>query len=94
MDIKKILKIESPIHLFRILESYAIIDNATGDVYESIRYYMDLASEYLYGCQCEEEKNWLRLKSEYSDGIRQSEVYEYIVKTLECDRIDFSEDYE
>lgn len=94
MDIKKVLKVESPVHLFRIFESYSIVDNATGDVYESIRYYMDLASEYLYGCPCDEEINWSRLKSEYSDGIRQTEVYEYIIQVLGCDRIDFSEDYE
>ena len=94
MDIKKILKIESPVHLFRILENYAIIDNATGDVYESIRYYMDLASEYLYGCKCDEDNNWQRLKSEYSDGIRQEVIQEHIIRILDCDRIDFSEDYE
>ena len=95
MEIKKILSLKSPVHLYHIIESRPeILDSAQGDVFLSLRFYQDLATEYLYGCKCEEDKNWERLKSEYGGAIRQDSIVDYLRVALECDGIEFCEDYE
>lgn len=90
MEIKKILVIESPIHLYKMIEKNpSVIDSAQGDLVIQLRYYLDLASEYLYGCKCDEDSNWARLEAEYLSQMREDSVIEHLCRVLECDRIDF-----
>jgi hypothetical protein len=91
MEIKKILKIESPVHLVKLLENKnEIVDTSSEQIYHILNYYIDCVNEYLYGCKCEEEIHYERMIVEYENTIRQEEVVNHLMKCFGCDRIDFN----
>jgi hypothetical protein len=91
MEIKKILNIESPVHLYRILDrNNEIVDSAEGDLFFTITYFMDCAYEYLYGCRCDEESNHDRMVAEYETSMREESVISHIRSSVGCDDIVFN----
>jgi hypothetical protein len=91
MEITKILKIESAIHLLKLLENKnEILDTSDEQVYYILNYYIDCVNEYLYGCKCEEEINYEKMINEYENTIRQKNVYDHLLNSFSCDRIDFN----
>lgn len=90
MEIKKVLMIESAVHLYRVLDNCSYhLELLEGDDALRIQYYQDLATEFLYGCKCEEDINWQRLSTEYDNLRSDSALVSAVCKVLECDRIDF-----
>ena len=91
MQIDKILIIESPVKLWKLLSSKnEIIDQSTNDVYYSINMFMDSVDAYVRGCKCDEEENYEDMMSHYNTCIiRKEEVISHLIKGFECDRIEF-----
>lgn len=89
MQIDKILIVESPVHLWRLLSAKnEIIDHSAGEIYELLMVFMDSAESYVKGCRCDEDQNYSDMVSRYQD-IRSGDVIEHLVKGFECDRIEF-----
>ena len=92
MEIKKILKVESSVHLYRVLDNIPEqLELLDGDSLLRVEYYQSLASEYLYGCHCMEDINWEKLCVEYESLKQDSGLIEELCKVLGCDRLDFME---
>jgi hypothetical protein len=90
MEIKKILNIDSPVHLYRILEkSEEVIDVAEGDISFDLIYFRDCAYEYLYGCKCEADSNYDRMNREYVRISEKEDVILHLKSFFECDDIFF-----
>ena len=90
MQIDKILIIESPVKLWKLIGSKnEIIDQSTNDVYYSINMFMDSVEAYVRGCKCDEEENYNDMMVQYNTTIRKEEVVSHLVKGFECDRIEF-----
>ena len=90
MEIKKILRIESSVHLNTVLDNNRdVLELLDGDLLSRVEYFQSLASEYMYGCKCEENQSWERLNAEYESVKTSPELVSAICKVLECDRIDF-----
>ena len=90
MQIDKILIIESPVKLWKLLSSKnEIIDQAPSDVYYSINMFMDSVEAYVKGCKCDEEENYDDMMVQYNTSIRKEEVVSHLIKGFECDRIEF-----
>jgi hypothetical protein len=91
MEIKKVLRVESPIHLVKLLEKKnEIVDTASEQIFHILNYYIDCVNDYLYGCKCEEDLHYDRMVVEYENTIRQEDVLNHLMKGFECDRIDFN----
>ena len=90
MQIDKILIIESPVKLWKLIGSKnEIIDQSSNDVYYSINMFMDSVEAYVRGCKCDEEDNYNDMMFQYDTTIRKEEVISHLVKGFECDRIEF-----
>lgn len=90
MEISKVLTVESPVHFYRILDSRnELLDHAEGDLSLLLTYYVDVASEYLYGCKCDEDRNWARLEAEYDVCSKSEDLQSHLCGWLCCDRVDF-----
>ena len=90
MQIDKILIIESPVRLWKLIGSKnEIIDQSSNDVYYSINMFMDSVEAYVRGCKCDEEENYNDMMVQYNTTIRKEEVVSHLVKGFECDRIEF-----
>ncbi len=90
MQIDKILIIESPVKLWKLIGSKnEIIDQSSNDVYYSINMFMDSVEAYVRGCKCDEEDNYNDMMVQYDTTIRKEEVISHLVKGFECDRIEF-----
>lgn len=92
MEIKKILIVESCVHLYHILDNHKDeLELLDGESLLRVEYYQSLASEYLYGCKCEEDSNWARLSAEYDSIKADEDLILSICSVLGCYRVDFSE---
>lgn len=89
MQINKILIIESPVRLWKLLESKdEIIDQAPSEIYESIILFMDSTEGYVRGCKCDQEQNYALMLDRY-ELMKSDKVVEHLIKGFECDRIEF-----
>lgn len=89
MQVDKIMIIESPVHLWRILRTKEeIIDQASNDVFYSLTLFMDSVSTYLNGCKCDEEENYADVV-EYYSLVKCDQVISHLINGFECDRIEF-----
>jgi hypothetical protein len=89
MQVDKIMIIESPVHLWRILRTKEeIIDQAGNDVFYSLTLFMDSVSTYLNGCKCDEEENYVDVV-EYYSLVQGDQVISHLINGFECDRIEF-----
>jgi acetaldehyde dehydrogenase (acetylating) len=91
MQIDKILIIESPVKLWKLLTSKnEIIDQSANDVYYSITMFMDSVEAYVRGCKCDEEVNYEDMMLNYNTCIiGKEEVVSHLTKGFECDKIEF-----
>lgn len=90
MQIDKILIIESPVKLWKLIESKEeIIDQSSNDVYYSLNMFMDSVEAYVKGCKCDEEENYDEMMTQYNTSIRKEEVISHLIKGFECDKIEF-----
>lgn len=82
--------VESPKHLFDILSAREeVLDIATGDVFRTLRFFMDSVESYEKSCCCEKEKSRLVMVGEYEVSIRQDSVLDYLRASFGCDEIRF-----
>jgi hypothetical protein len=89
MQIDKILIVESPVHLWKILRSKEeILDQSSNDIYYTISMFMDSVEMYVNGCKCNQEENYNEMLVHYN-SIKQEDIVSYLIKGFECDRIDF-----
>jgi hypothetical protein len=89
MQIDKILIIESPVRLWRLLRSKEeIIDTAETDIASELRLFMDFVDMYLNGCKCDQDENYEIMSSQY-EIIKQEPVLNHLLIGFECDRIEF-----
>lgn len=91
MEIKKILSVDSSVHLYHILDNHRDeLELLDGETLMRLEYYQSLASEYLYGCKCEEDSNWDRLSAEYQSIKEDDGLMCSLCCVIGCDRIDFN----
>jgi len=89
MQIEKILIIESPVMLYRLMESRPeILDRIFGEDHISLMSFFDSVSMYLNGCKCDIEKNYDDMMARYS-SIQIDSISGHIRSIMECDRVDF-----
>jgi len=89
MQIDKILIIESPVRLWKILDAKnEIIDQASEDVYPILNRFMDSVEYYVKGCKCDEEENYEDMMNNYN-FIKREDVVSHLTKGFECDKIEF-----
>lgn len=91
MHITKILRVESPVRLWKMIQNREeVLDAATGDVFRVLSFFMDSVDSYVNGCRCDEEKNYSIMMREYENSLRQEDVLNHLIKSFECDRILFN----
>lgn len=89
MQIRKIMIVESPIHLWRLLRTKEeIIDTAREDVAPALILFMDSVSAYLNGCKCDEDENYEDMSNRFA-AIKERNVLDHLIAGFECDGIDF-----
>jgi hypothetical protein len=89
MQIDKILIIESPIRLWRLLRTKEeIIDTATDDVLRELILFMDFVDIYLNGCKCDQDENYEIMSSQY-DIIKKDPILSHLLIGFECNKIEF-----
>jgi hypothetical protein len=90
MQIDKIIIIESPVHLWKILlAKEEIIDQSKDDDFFFLNLFMDFVNNYINGCKCDEEENYMDMIDQYNNLIQNEDIISYLTKCFECDRIEF-----
>ena len=90
MQIDKIIIIDSPVHLWRILRTKEeILDQSKNDVFFSLNLFMDSVNIYINGCKCDEEENYVDMINQYI-LIQNENIVSHLINCLECDRIEFN----
>jgi hypothetical protein len=90
MQIDKIIIIDSPVHLWRILRTKEeILDQSKDDVFFSLNLFMDSVNIYINGCKCDEEENYADMINQYI-LIQNENIVSHLINCLECDRIEFN----
>jgi hypothetical protein len=90
MQIDKIIIIDSPVHLWRILRTKEeILDQSKDDVFFSLNLFMDSVNIYINGCKCDEEENYTDMINQYI-SIQSENIVSHLLNCLECDRIEFN----
>jgi hypothetical protein len=90
MQVEKILIIESPVRLFKIMDSKnEIFDLASSPVYHRLMGFCDRVRLFLNGCKCDEEENYSEMMREYSNIQNDSESISHLSSCIGCDRIEF-----
>ncbi len=89
MQINKIIIIDSPVHLWKILRTKEeILDQSKDDVFFSLNLFMDSVDEYINGCKCNEEENYTDMMAQYK-LIQSENIVLHLINCLECDKIEF-----
>ena len=80
MRISKVLMIDSPVHLWRLLKSK---EDLISDSY--IQIFMDSVDSYINGCKCNEDENYNIMISYYNDIKDESNI---LLSIFGCDRVE------
>lgn len=89
MQVEKILIIESPVQLAKMIDSRPeILDRSTDEDYMALMYLCDSVSLFINGCKCNEEENYETMMDAYSYVNRES-ICKNIAACIECDRVEF-----
>ena len=84
MQIDKILIIDSPVHLWRLLRSKEeVIDQSTDDVFFILNLFMDYTDTYINGCKCDEEESYEAMNEQYNTSIKREDVVSHLIKGFE-----------
>ena len=87
MHITKILRVESPVRLWKMIQNREeILETADGDVYRILSFFMDSVDTYVNGCRCDEDKNYSIMMCE---SLRREDVQSHLIKCFGCDKIYF-----
>lgn len=90
MQIEKILIVESPVRLYKIMDSKnEIFDLAPSPVYHRLMEFCDRVSLFMNGCKCDEEENYSEMMESYSRIQSDSESISHLASCIGCDRIEF-----
>ena len=90
MQIDKILIIDSPVHLWRLIRTKEeILDQAPDGVLSILSIFMDSTDAYINGCKCDKEELYEIMSEQYNTSIRREDVVSHLVKGFECDKIEF-----
>lgn len=88
MQIQKVLIVESPVHLFRLLRAKEeALDLASDEEYHLMSSFLDSVDLFLNGCRCDEDANFSEMMSIY-ERIR-NYPQDNMKAVFECDRIEF-----
>jgi hypothetical protein len=85
MQVTKILRVESPVHLWTLLKN-------SEEIFESkneLIYFLDCVDTYVNGCKCDEDLNYDNMILAYSDIKNNSDLIVYLTNSFECDEIRF-----
>lgn len=89
MQINKIMIVESPVHLWKLLRTKEeIVDQSKDDVFFSINLFMDSVQTYISGCKCDEEENYSDMMDQYN-SIQKEDIIKHLINGFECDKIEF-----
>lgn len=90
MQVDKIMIVESPVHLCRLLQAKEeIIDQSSDDVFFILNVFMDYVDSYINGCKCDKEESYSAMTDQYGLLISRDDVVTHLLKGFECDRIEF-----
>ena len=91
MEIVKVMRVESAVGLYRILDrDRSVFESCDDEVVASrLGLLCDYAAEYLYGCKCDEDSNWARMDREYRELIGDDAVHNRLKEFYGRDRVDF-----
>jgi len=90
MQIDKIIIIDSPVHLWKILRlKEEIVDQSNNDVFFHLNLFMDSVDIYINGCKCNEDENYIDMLEKYTFIQSKDDVVSHLINYLECDRIEF-----
>ena len=81
--VEKVLQIESPEQLYKILSQENWIESIVENFLKS--YY-----KWKFGCPCDSEKNWESVKEEYKNLV--DKELTNLSKKIGCDKINFKYD--
>lgn len=88
MQIQKVLIVESPVHLYRLIRSKEeAIDLASDEEYHLIVSFLDSVDLFLNGCKCDEDSNFSEMMDSY--GRIRNYPQDNLKRAFECDRIEF-----
>ena len=85
MQVIKILRIDSPIHLWTLLKNREEIFESKNELI----YFIDCVETYVNGCKCDEDLNYDNMISSYFDIKNDEDLKDYLVKSFECNEIRF-----
>ena len=91
MQIEKILIVESPIQLYRLIKAKEeeILDLCDGYVHRGISFFLDCVEMYETGCKCDRDAKYEIMMEQYSYIREESDIVSHLVRCFECDRIEF-----
>ena len=85
MEISKILVVQSPVHFWNLIKNRdEIFDNIL-----DLIVFIDTVDLYINGCECDKERNYNSMISQYNDIKNNQEMVNHLTKCFECDRIRF-----
>lgn len=88
MQIQKVLIVESPVHLFRLLRAKEeALDLASDEEYHLMSSFLDSVDLFLNGCRCDEDANFSEMMSIYE--LIRNYPQDNMKAVFECDRIEF-----
>lgn len=85
MQVVKILRVESAIHLWNLLKNREEVFESKKDLV----YFLDSVESYVNGCRCDEDKNYDSMIKYYSSIKENEELKTYLATSFECNDIRF-----
>ena len=91
MEIKKVMRIETPVQLYRLMDRDLSVFQQCDDAHveSRLQLFYEYVGEYLYGCRCDEDLNWQRSEREYRELSEDAAVVDRLKYFYGCDRIEF-----
>jgi hypothetical protein len=90
MQVDKILIVESPVKLWRLLRSKEeIIDQSSNDDFFQLTLFMDYTDAYVNGCKCDKEESYEAMMDQYTFIQNNDDIVSHLIKGFECDKIEF-----
>ena len=85
MQIIKILRVESPIHLWSLLKNREEVFECK----KELVLFIDFVEIYMNGCKCDEDLNYDNMILSYNEIKNNNELLNYLIICFECDEIRF-----
>lgn len=85
MQVVKILRVESSVHLWTLLKNREEIFEGKNDLV----YFLDYVENYVNGCKCDEVINYDNMIKSYSGIKENEELKRYLIESFDCNEIRF-----